>query len=358
MKKALIIAYAKKNLGDDLFIHVLVNRYKKTKFYLSSKTFYDKSCFKASNLKFVNRNVINFLNNLASKNKRHFLNTNNILSGFCDATVLIGGSMFIQNADMDTVKTQVGERFSHLKNKYYILGSNFGPYKDDEYYNLHYNVFKNAEDVCFREEYSYNLFKDLKNVKYASDIVFSMDTKNINKEKKKEVVISVIDLSFRKEFANLTKSYERKIKEMVEYYVALGYSVTLMSFCKFEGDEKAISNITGLLDSDINSKVNVYNYDGDIDEALGVIARSEIVVATRFHAMILGLIFNCTVIPVIYSNKTLNVMKDINFTGDYVKIEDIDKLDISSLNLDYKLDISKQVLDAKRHFESLDMFLK
>lgn len=358
MKKALIIAYAKKNLGDDLFIHILVNRYKNTRFYLCTKTFYERTCFKATNLKLVNPYIVKSFNSLSANTNNHKFNVNNILSRVCDVTVLIGGSMFIQNADVATVERQISERFLHLKNKYYILGSNFGPYKDKEYYSLHHNVFKKAEDVSFREEYSYNLFEELKNIKYASDIVFSLDTKNINIEKRKEVVISVIDLSFRKELAKYTEIYERKIKEMIEYYVSLGYDVTLMSFCKFEGDEKAIYNITKNIEGDISSKVWVYRYNGNIEEALGIIASSEIVVATRFHAMILGLLFNKTVIPVIYSNKTLNVMKDIDFKGDYVRIENMENLDVSSLNLAYTLDVTKQILDAERHFENLDLHLE
>lgn len=358
MRKALIIAYAKKNLGDDLFIYILVNRYKNTKFYLCSKTFYKKDCFKSRNLKLINPNIVKIQNSFSAKINNHKLNCNNLLSRVCDVTVLIGGSMFIQNDDIDKIKHQVNERFLHLKNKYYILGSNFGPYKDKEYYHLHNNVFEKAEDVSFREEYSYNLFENLKNTKYASDIVFSLDTKDIKIIKSKKVVISVIDLSFRKELSKYTKVYEQKVKDIVEYLIGNGYEVTLMSFCEFEGDEDVILRILNLVDDNFKSKVFVYRYDGHIKEALSVISDCEIVFATRFHAMILGLLFGKTVIPIVYSNKTLNVMKDINFNGDYIKIENIEKLVISDLNLKYTLDISKDILDSQRHFERLDIYLE
>lgn len=358
MKKALIIAYAKKNLGDDLFIHVLVNRYKNTKFFLCSRTVYNKDCFKFRNLKLINPYIVKSLNNISNNLNNHKLNCNNLLSRVCDATVLIGGSMFIQNSDMNIIKHQVKERFLHLKNKYYILGSNFGPYKDKEYHNLHSEVFEKAEDVSFREEHSYKLFEDLKNTKYASDIVFSLDVKNINVVKSKKVIISVIDLSFRKELFEYKEIYEQKIKETIEYLVKNGYEVTLMSFCKFEGDENAIRNILKLVENSVKSKVFNYNYDGNIDEALSIIADSEVIFATRFHAMILGLLFGKTVIPIVYSKKTLNVMKDLDFKGDYIKIEEFNNFDISSLNLNYTLDISKEILDSQRHFEKLDLYLE
>lgn len=357
-KRALIIAYAKKNLGDDLFIQILANRYKHTMFYLGTRTKYEKKSFKAANLKLINPAVVKTLNNLSFKSKIHKLNTNNILSRFCHVTVLIGGSMFIQNSDLDTYKHQISERFSHLRNKYYIIGSNFGPYKDKEYHQLHSEVFENAEDVSFREEHSYKLFEGLKNIRYASDIVFSMDTNDIKVANKKQVVISVIDLSCRNELSEFKEMYENKIKEMCEHFISSGYEVTLMSFCNFEGDKKAIESILGLLDKKTSSKVEVYLYDGDIQGALNVIAGCEVVIATRFHAMILGLLFNKKVLPIIYSNKTLNVLNDIEFKGEYVRIEEMDKFDIAKVDLEYKLDISKQIEDSHRHFENLDKYLE
>ena len=74
--------------------------------------------------------------------------------------------------------------------------------------------------------------------------------------------------------------------------------------------------------------------------------------------MILGLLFGKTVIPIVYSKKTLNVMKDLDFKGDYIKIEEFNNFDISSLNLNYTLDISKEILDSQRHFEKLDLYLE
>lgn len=356
MKKVLMIAYAKKNLGDDLFIYILVNRYVNTKFYLCARTKYANSCFNANNLKFVNPVIVEKLNKFAYDFNVPKLNCNNIVAKSCDSMVFIGGSMFMQNSDIATCKKQLSDRFLHLNKDYYILGSNFGPYVDEEYYNMYKDVFEKAKDVCFREEYSYNLFKDLENVRYASDIVFSMDTSNIKIVDNKRVVISVIDLSCRKGLEQYTKIYEIKIKDTCEYFLSIGYEVTLMSFCDIEGDVKAINNILNLLDH--KDKVDIYSYDGNIQEALNVIAGCSVVIASRFHAMILGLLFNKTVIPMIYSDKTLNVMNDMEFKGKYVRIEDIANFNISEFDLSYKLDISRQIKDASRHFEKLDEYLK
>ncbi len=359
MKKILMIAYAKKNLGDDLFIYILANRYVNTKFYLCAKIKYKNKWFNTKNLKFVNPFVVKKLYGVSNSLNTPKFNCNNVIANFCDSIVFIGGSIFIQNADVTTCKKYLEERFSHLNKDYYILGSNFGPYTDNEYIDMYKDVFKNAKDVCFREEYSYNLFKDLENVRYAADIVFSMDVSDIQVVDNKRVVISVIDLKDRKDLSKYKEVYENKIKESIEYFTSIGYEVTLMSFCEIEGDMDAINSILNLVED--KEKVRVYNYDGNIKEALNVIASCSIVIASRFHAKILALLFNKTVIPMVYSEKTINVMNDIEFKGEYVKIEEIDGFDITKLSeadLNHKTDISNRIKDANRHFEILDRYLK
>ena len=67
------------------------------------------------------------------------------------------------------------------------------------------------------------------------------------------------------------------------------------------------------------------------------------------------------VIPMMYSDKTKNILEDMNFKG---KILDIRKLDsfnaeeISKENMTYKQDCEFQIKDAQKHFEKLDKVLK
>ena len=62
-----------------------------------------------------------------------------------------------------------------------------------------------------------------------------------------------------------------------------------------------------------------------------------------------------------YSDKTKNVLEDMNFKG---KILDIRKLDsfnaeeISKENMTYKQDCEFKIKDAQKHFEKLDKVLK
>ena len=132
-----------------------------------------------------------------------------------------------------------------------------------------------------------------------------------------------------------------------------------MSFCSFEGDEDAVDSILKLVEG--KERVEVYKYDGNIQEALSVIASCKIVIAARFHAMILGLLFDKTVIPMIYSDKTFNVINDIGFKGKYIRLEGLSYFDISNFSeadLNYKFDITNQIEDSRKQFKVLDIRLK
>ncbi|MED5076898.1 polysaccharide pyruvyl transferase family protein [Geobacillus stearothermophilus] len=171
---------------------------------------------------------------------------------------------------------------------FFLLGANFGPFTDMDFYLQHKEIFKHFTDICFREKYSYSLFADLPNVRVASDIVFQLRRQNIYRQTKKQVIISVIKPSIREYLSGYDEVYYKKIKDITIYFVEKGYDVTLMSFCKNEGDSEAIKNIMKLIPNEYLNKVIEYSYQSNIDKALNIIAGSSFVVATRFHAMILG----------------------------------------------------------------------
>lgn len=339
--KVYVDAYVAKNLGDDLFIHILTERYPNHKFYTISKGIkgYDKNNLKVYSNPYFFRVLKKF-------------QWEKYLANQYDLVVSIGGSMYMENNDSK-------RDFSLGKNKRYILGSNFGPYKTEEYYKNIYEIFKNAEDVCFREKYSYDLFKSLPNIRYASDIVFSMNTDNIKNTNRKRVIISVISCE-RKSDKKYMKIYEEKMIDLIKFLDSKDYEICLMSFCKMEEDEKAIKSILQKCDDTIRNKIETYYYDGNIKEALDVIGDSQVVVGARFHANIIGLLLGKTVIPVLYSDKTQHVLDDMEIpieTIDIRKMNEIDIVAVVDRNLNKHFDVTKQKEDANKHFKKLDKVL-
>ncbi len=361
MKKILLDMYLKKNLGDDLFLKIISERYPNIEFYIQPTTDYEKSFF-SKNIHFIRNFYTRAINVFEKKFKIANSFITNVLKKKNDIFIVLGGSMFIEKKPISTYdKVRILNRHFKIEKPFYILGANFGPYMSEEYYEMYKNVFRNAEDVSFREKHSYELFKDLKNVRVNPDIVFGLKTDKLEIKDNKNVVISIINCE--KRFSDkINSKYEKLIIDLIKKFDGLKYNVTLMSFCKGEGDETAIENILNKIRSKkLKEKIKQYNYDGNIDEALNLLAQSSIIVGSRFHANILGLVMNKTIIPIAYSDKTINTLKDINFKGKIIDIRKIDEFDISSINekeLNYKLNVDKYKKESEKHFEKLDEILK
>ncbi len=218
-----------------------------------------------------------------------------------------------------------------------------------------------AEDVCFRDKYSYELFSTIPQVRYATDLVFNLDTSQIQLTNRKRVVFSIIDCN-EKMNQKYTKAYEQKMIEMTKFALSQGYEVCYMSFCRIEKDEEAIERIIGQCDEQLRKQIQTYYYRGNIQEALQILADCQAIVGARFHSNILGLLFQKTIIPVIYSDKTKKVLEDISFQGKMVDIENISDLQMEKIwnkeNLNYQLDITDIKENAKKQFEGLDKILK
>ena len=339
--KIFLDAYLSKNLGDDLFIDILLKRYPKHKYFAISK---------GEKYKFKNLKV--FSNSYFFRAIKKF-ELEKYLANTRDLVITIGGSMYIENNDST-------RDFSLGKNKQYILGSNFGPYQTEEYFNNLYKIFEKAEDVCFREEYSYNLFKNLPNVRYAQDIVFSMDTSSIKITQNKRAIISVIDCKSKLD-EKYQEVYEQGIVKFIKYLFSIDYKICLMSFCKAENDENAINRIINKLDEKSKEKIEKYFYNGNIEEALNNIGDSSIVIGSRFHAIIIGLLLNKSVLPIIYSDKTKHVLEENNIDVKIIDIKNMDyfnPLTLTEEDLNKIHNIENIIKSSKKQFEKLDLILK
>ena len=354
--KVFMQCYLNKNLGDDIFAKILTERYKAT-FFTYSQVKYPL----LKNVKVYQGKFYQVIDKILLNVSVGRLSLKKILGQKCDINILIGGSIFMEPSksyNMRKYKNYIKNRF--LKNQY-ILGANFGPYKTEFFLDNYRNSFNNVKDICFRDKYSYELFKDLPNVRYAPDIVFSMDTSNIKLIENKTVVISIINLENKKELKKYLNNYENKIVELIKYFSELNYKIILMSFCKSEGDEDAINRIFNIVNEDYKKNISKFFYDGDIDSAIKVLANSKIIIGSRFHANILGLKLHKTIIPIAYSNKTINKLKDINYKEKIIDIKKIDEFNVNSLSsfdLEYKTDIDNIEKESEKQFKVLDSILE
>lgn len=354
----LLRAYTQVNLGDDLFVKILCERYPNHCFHIVSRKQQFLPFEDIQNIMLHNR--YRLLDVLARKMKIPYdsLHRKNIkLASRMDAVIHIGGSIFIQSNNwLDQLQKK--EDIVNLSKNYYILGSNFGPYENINFVEKYRTFFSKVNDICFRDSYSYNLFSNLDNVRLAPDIVFSLKKDNLITINEKNIVISVIDLTRKNKLKVYTELYEQAIVDISFKMLNKGYNVTLMSFCETEGDEVAIERIKEKIGTD---NVNDYFYRGDITEALEVLSNSSAIVASRFHSLILAWILNKPVFPFIYSDKTLNVIEDIGFDNYYLDIVDIANIDIeqviNELVNQKPLNVEPMRLESEDQFLGIDKLL-
>ncbi len=111
-----------------------------------------------------------------------------------------------------------------------------------------------------------------------------------------------------------------------------------------------------------DQRVRILSYDGtNVEEMTGAIAESEYVIATRFHAAILAMAAGRPVFPIVYSDKTIHVLDDIDFDGNFVDLRNMKSISYtdSRANLDVPqtLDTSSLAEKAREHFKVLDQQL-
>lgn len=328
MKKVLVRAYQRLNLGDDLFLKILSDRYPDISFYLLSDKRLPKvgvysrygnihtesfmiRCIRKLALLF-NFSIIESI--LITIYHRLF---RRILSQF-DSYIYIGGSLFIQNRNHIGIADKRNAILFKEARHSFIIGANFGPYSSEEFVRFYNDAFKNCDSVTFRDSFSRDLFPKLQNVSVSPDVVFQLPVTNCHRILN-SVGLSIIDLYSRADLSIYADDYERFIRNCVSSLLSHDKEVYVFSFCKAEGDEIAINRILGK-----DARVHRVFYNGDIDEFLALYSSMESMLCTRFHSMILSMVYGQKFIPITYSNKMRQVLNDLKFHDFTIDVQDMD----------------------------------
>ncbi len=314
--------YDYRNLGDDLLFATLVRRYPHVRFvFIEDQT--DGSAF--AGLPNVRRQrkvryVDGILGRLRIPFRVNALRRSRLVAR-SPYVVRLGGSLYMErgewrrNAARDAalLRSRGGALF---------LNGNFGPWQSPEFLATYEDIFSRALDVTVRDSASRDELRAVDQVRLAPDLLFSLALPGPagtgaqgsvpTQEAGGDVVVSMVDLTGRDGLSAHRQAYESGIAELVDDLVVRGgRRVTLMSFCPMEGDEAVIERVLALLPAAVRSSVGTHFYRGDLDAALGVLRRAQTVVATRFHAMVLGLAFGARVCSIEYSNKVTNTLLDL-----------------------------------------------
>lgn len=363
-KIACIVAFLANNLGDDLFFQQLCSRYPEADFYAAAPELKNRSLEALENLHYsddMKKMRAEYLGSsqLSEETVRFF-------SQF-DACVIIAGSIFMQ---WDTVYKRHDvflENSIKLSKKLFVIGANFGPFYENQFLEEFRQQFRMVEDICFRDTLSVSYFPGQKNVRYAPDIILGCTYEK--RPVKKQVAVSVIDCACHdrpgaqlKALSAAKEAYEKKMVSLISAFYREGYESCLVSFCAPQGDGQTAERIMQACLMNGVTNVSHCEYTGDIQPVMNTLSESAFFVATRFHAMILGWLFDRPTFPVIYDQKQTNVIRDFNFTNGYCDLTEFINLDadmvVNSLKNYKPFEIEQYKRDAQKQFTALDRFIK
>lgn len=366
-KRVYLRAYVAGNFGDDLFIRIVCERYPTVQFWMVGSQKYCHSFDDVPNLHYVKndtlikkilRKGINIIGGLFDIPFLKYFSFDYIWNVVCcrkfDMCLLVSGSYFIEWTD----DLGYWDYYFNMEKNFYstapcVLDINFGPYKREKYLEFYLNEMKKACFLSVRDKKTLYLLKESGAI-YAPDMVFLYDkTRNIPyKHHNKYIVVSV--------FNNMTATdeYYKKMYEIEEYAYCKGYDVVLLSMCKSEGDEKTIEALYKNSQK-LKDRISIFEYGKKkIEEVVGLIAEADLVIAGRYHTMIISWVCNTIVVPICYSIKMVNVIQDLAKKCRYYTVENIQEMTGEEV-FDTKLyeipDVQKIKKLAEVNFKYLDI---
>ena len=349
-KKIFILAYARANLGDDLFIYMLLKKYPNCQFYIHIK---DENFAKAFE-QFDNITII-------SEDERRLTKEN---ANEYDQYIYVGGSIFMEGGVVYNITEEFLEFMKECKRNhipFHYISSNFGPAYTQDYVELAKQVYQNCTDICFRDKKSYEQFKEIPSVRYAPDLAFSYSAKPIEK-KPNTVGISMIDLQIRKTLKDKEEIYYRMLINDILEYIRTGKKIYLFSFCKHEGDERTIEQLLERLPAEMQKYVTCVNYSGNLEEFLDIYHSMEYMVCARFHAMILSIIMNQKCRIMSYSDKIDNVIEDLNLLQNksvqFQDLQEDEMMPLEEFEIVPQQKVKEIAKQAEKQLESLERFIE
>lgn len=235
--------------------------------------------------------------------------------------IFVTGSGFMENSQWGYWKYLHEKKY--FRNNIYLLGCNFGPFTSKSYLSKYTQLFKKAKDVCFRDSYSYRLFPQLSNVRFAYDIVFTYKLGEkyiLPDDYGKYAVISLVNLYKDNKKCGDEKAYIKLLVGVSNYLTRSGMKVVFAGFCKNQGDDLIINQVVQLCENKKN--ISIYNYpDIDCPSMMSLFKNAELVVSSRYHAAIIAMLYQRKLYVLSYSEKTVHVLQDIDPNIKYLNLQ-------------------------------------
>ena len=345
-KKILVDIYLAKNLGDDLFLDHLSHSFPNTDFV----PFHPGSDYKGffDHYKNIQQFPYYFIDKIAARLGNNKLTDYGRLSRTYDGLLFLGGGIFREESywkEVYNYRFVISNAFKSQGKNVFFTGCNFGPYETKDFAQAHDVLFQEVDQVLFRDQKSYRLFSHQDKIRYAPDLLWSYDLPKIDKNEK-VLGISVIDPRHKPKYKRNYLEYIKSHKELCEKHLQEGFQIKLFSFCKAEGDFEIAEEIA----KDF-PEIKILGYSTEITNYLKEIGSCSHFVAARFHAIIIAFKYGIPVIPVIYGDKTENLLVDLGFVEPFVYLDAVQTVltaEFLTIPVPQKQNL---YLESKKHFD-------
>lgn len=360
MKKVYLKVFMDKNFGDDLMLIKLIKTFPNTRFYV-----------------YCNLELFDFYYSLLKEFMNYELTTtelrhvNKFGRGYFDLIILMGGSVlqgtrnkgcYYRARNILALKVA-----SFHGTPYAIIGCNTGPFINRLTQYFVALELRTARLITTRDKASFTFISNIQtkaDIYLFSDLLMNFDNEHLLEKECEEkcptLGISVLN-STNPRLSNgfVTEYFVSIIDEYIEKTNGIVY---ILAFNVGKQDDLLLANdIYQLVRNKDNTKIISHgtNY---LSIPNAIIQCSE-VLAVRFHAIILGSILGVKTIPIIYSNKTENLLNDLDYQGERLYIDKLDEKEVSELvnkiiNEEYRLNVDENIKnESNKHMEALSKFL-
>ncbi len=293
--KVIVIAYAAKNLGDDMFLLKLAQCRPQHQFYVLATAKADiGAAGELENIQTITDSIYNHTTDF-------------------DALVVIGGSMFQKFPGWWRQWARYLLRFLRAKRlaiPIYVIGASFGPATNHIYLLAYRSLFRICRGVSVRDKQSAKRLRRIGSVEWHPDLLFASPLVQRTSSSGSSVGISVMEFGA----ARMIPGYTATIVAIARNLIASGRSIKLIGFQDTASisDFRAIRRVTDLLTPEELCYIDTYCYDGsNIRTIIEAISECSEIIGTRFHSVVFGLAMGKKVASISYHAKTQETIESL-----------------------------------------------
>ena len=326
----LLDAYFDHNFGDDVFIQLLLQRYREHCFFA-----FLKGCPED-----VQSWARTFPNLIVLPHTEQLL-----ASGMFDAYIMIGGDVIPDGGDYTgSYERRIGYMKAVRKNGGYVGMLGFSLY--DRYSEKTLGDIRTmvtlSDDVAVRDTASFRLLRSLfpeeKKIRLAGDMAFlwRFGTGG-DKSRERADSAPVLGLSIREKLGITKDVYEGYIHAMagiIRQYLT-GVPDARVRFLSLSygsaKDTECARKIQELLSEAEIERTEIFSYTGDVRAYFEGMEQCDAFITTRFHSLVAALLSGRPFVPVVYEVKVSHLLEEIGYHGPRLPYGPVDPADTETV---------------------------